>query len=88
MANNYPVKAPGIGASSFQTMNIRKLAEHGDQCMCRTLALAVGCTADGNTVEMDVERQKFSENIADVPVFPSRVSGYFKRFIELLQNLK
>lgn len=44
--------------------------------------------ADGNTVEMDVERQKFSENSLMYQFSLDRVSGHFKHFIELLQNLK
>jgi flagellar basal-body rod protein FlgB len=44
--------------------------------------------ADGNTVEMDVERQKFSENSLMYQFSLDRVSGHFKHFMELLQNLK
>ena len=29
-------------ASPFQPMDIRKPAEHGNRCVCRTLAIAVG----------------------------------------------
>ena len=45
-------------------------------------------SADGNTVEMDVERQKFSENSLMYQFSMDRVSGHFKHFMELLQNLK
>lgn len=44
--------------------------------------------ADGNTVEMDVERQKFSENSLMYQFSLDRVSGHFKHFMELLQSLK
>ncbi len=44
--------------------------------------------ADGNTVEMDVERQKFSENSLMYQFSLDRVSGHFKHFMELMQNLK
>ena len=44
--------------------------------------------ADGNTVEMDTERQKFSENSLMYQFSLDRVSGHFKHFMELLQNLK
>ena len=44
--------------------------------------------ADGNTVEMDVERQKFSENSLMYQFSLDRVSGHFKHLMELLQNLK
>ena len=44
--------------------------------------------ADGNTVEMDAERQKFSENSLMYQFSLDRVSGHFKHFMELLQNLK
>lgn len=44
--------------------------------------------ADGNTVEMDVERQKMSENSLMHQFSLDRVSGHFKHFMELLQNLK
>lgn len=44
--------------------------------------------ADGNTVEMDVERQKFSENSLMYQFSLDRVSGHFKHFVELLQNLR
>lgn len=43
---------------------------------------------DGNTVEMDVERQKFSENSLMYQFSLDRVSGHFKHLMELLQNLK
>lgn len=44
--------------------------------------------ADGNTVEMNVEREKFSENSLMYQFSLDRVSGHFKHFTELLQNLK
>jgi len=44
--------------------------------------------ADGNTVEMDVERQKFPENSLMYQFSLDRVSGHFKHLMELLQNLK
>lgn len=44
--------------------------------------------ADGNTVEMDVERQKLAENSLMHQFSLDRVSGHFKHFMELLQNLK
>lgn len=44
--------------------------------------------ADGNTVEMDTERQKFSENSLMYQFSLDRVSGHFKHFMELLQNLR
>ncbi|MFZ2853811.1 MAG: flagellar basal body rod protein FlgB [Rhodocyclaceae bacterium] len=44
--------------------------------------------ADGNTVEMDGERRKFSENSLMYQFSLDRVSGHFKHFTELLQNLK
>jgi len=44
--------------------------------------------ADGNTVEMDIERQKFSENSLMYQFSLDRVSGHFKHLMELLQNLK
>lgn len=45
-------------------------------------------SADGNTVEMDVERQKFSENSLMYQFSLDRVSGHFMHLKELLQNLK
>ncbi|MCM2295631.1 hypothetical protein [Rhodoferax sp.] len=47
-----------------------------------------GKAADGNTLEMDAERQKFSENSLMYQFSLDRVSGHFKHFLELLQNLK
>ena len=44
--------------------------------------------ADGNTVEMDVERQKLAENSLMHQFSLDRVSGHFKHFMELLQSLK
>ena len=44
--------------------------------------------ADGNTVEMDAERQKFSENWLMYQFSLDRVSGHFKHFMELMQNLR
>lgn len=44
--------------------------------------------ADGNTVEMDIERQKFSENSLMYQFSLDRVGGHFKHLMELLQNLK
>lgn len=45
-------------------------------------------SADGNTVEMDVERAKFSENAVMYQFSMDRVSGHFKMIMEMLQNLK
>ena len=45
-------------------------------------------SADGNTVEMDVERQKFSENSLMYQFSLDRVSGHFKMLMELYQNFK
>ena len=45
-------------------------------------------SVDGNTVEMDVERQKMAENSLMHQFSLDRVSGHFKHFMELLQNLK
>ena len=44
--------------------------------------------ADGNTVEMDVERAKFAENSTMYEFSLDRVSGHFKHMMEMLQNLK
>ena len=43
---------------------------------------------DGNTVEMDVERAKFTENTVMHQFAMDRVSGHFKHEIEMLQSLK
>lgn len=43
---------------------------------------------DGNTVEMDIERQKFSENSLMYQFSLDRVGGHFKHLMEMLQNLK
>jgi hypothetical protein len=47
MESKRPVKAPKSGPRNrgliISAMDIRKPAEHGDRCVCRTLALAVGC---------------------------------------------
>lgn len=45
-------------------------------------------STDGNTVEMDIERQKFSENSLLYQFSLDRVSGHFMHLKELLQNLK
>lgn len=45
-------------------------------------------SADGNTVEMDVERTKFSENSIMYQFSVDRVSGHFKMLMELYQSLK
>lgn len=45
-------------------------------------------SADGNTVEMDVERAKFAENAVMWEFSRDRVSGHFKHMMEMLQNLK
>ena len=45
-------------------------------------------SADGNTVEMDVERQKMAENSLMHQFSLDRVSGHFKMLMELYQNLK
>ncbi len=44
--------------------------------------------ADGNTVEMDVERQKMAENSLMHQFSLDRVSGHFKHLMELYQSLK
>lgn len=45
-------------------------------------------SADGNTVEMDVERSKFAENAVMWEFSRDRVSGHFKMMMEMLQSLK
>ena len=45
-------------------------------------------SADGNTVEMDVERTKFAENSIMYQFSVDRVSGHFKMLMELFQSLK
>jgi len=45
-------------------------------------------SADGNTVEMDVERSKFAENAVMYEFSLNRVSGHFKMIEEMLRNLK
>ncbi len=45
-------------------------------------------SADGNTVEMDVERAKFAENAVMWEFSRDRVSGHFKMMMEMLQSLK
>lgn len=45
-------------------------------------------SVDGNTVEMDVERSKFSENIVMYEFSLDRVGGRLKKLIELFQMLK
>lgn len=45
-------------------------------------------SADGNTVEMDIERQKFAENALIFQFSLDRVGNHFKHLAELLQNLK
>ena len=44
--------------------------------------------ADGNTVDMDVERAKFAENSLMYEFSLDRVKGHFKHLMEMLQNLK
>lgn len=45
-------------------------------------------SADGNTVEMDVERSKFAENSMMWEFARDRVSSHYKHMMEMLQNLK
>lgn len=45
-------------------------------------------SADGNTVDMDVERQKMAESSIMFQFSLDRVSGHFKHMLELFQNLK
>ncbi|WP_265941982.1 flagellar basal body rod protein FlgB [Dechloromonas sp. A34] len=45
-------------------------------------------SADGNTVDMDVERTKFSDNSFMYQFSVDRVSGHFKMLMELYQSLK
>lgn len=42
---------------------------------------------DGNTVDMDVERQKFAENALMYEFEVDKVKGKYKTMIDLLQNL-
>lgn len=42
---------------------------------------------DGNTVEMDVERAKFTENALMYQFSMDRVGGHYKDMAELLKNL-
>lgn len=44
--------------------------------------------ADGNTVDMDVERAKFAENTVMWEFARDRVSAHFKHMMEMLQSLK
>ena len=43
---------------------------------------------DGNTVEMDVERAKFTENALRYQFSLDRVSGHYKDLLALLKNLR
>lgn len=45
-------------------------------------------SVDGNTVEMDAERAKFTENAVMYEFSLDRVSGHYKMLMELLQNLR
>ena len=45
-------------------------------------------SADGNTVEMDVERSKFAENSMMWEFARDRVSSHYKHMMEMLQSLK
>ncbi|MBN8475745.1 flagellar basal body rod protein FlgB [Sulfuritalea sp.] len=45
-------------------------------------------SADGNTVEMDVERSKFAENSLMWEFARDRVSGHYKHMMEMFLNLK
>ena len=45
-------------------------------------------SADGNTVEMDVERAKFAENALMYEFSLDRANSSYRRMLELLQNLK
>jgi len=45
-------------------------------------------SADGNTVEMDVERAKFAENAVMYEFSLQRVSSHYKMMMELLNNIK
>lgn len=45
-------------------------------------------SADGNTVEMDVERAKFAENSMMWEFARDRVSSHYKHMMEMLQSLK
>lgn len=45
-------------------------------------------SADGNTVEMDVERAKFAENALMYEFSLDRVGGHLKMMMELFQTLK
>jgi len=45
-------------------------------------------SADGNTVDMDIERTKLSENSIMYQFSVDRVSGHFKMLMELYQSLK
>ena len=44
-------------------------------------------SADGNTVEMDVERSKFAENAVMYEFSLDQVSSHFKMMMELFKNL-
>lgn len=48
----------------------------------------IQASADGKTVEMDVERPKLAENSVRWEFSRDRVSGHFKMMMELFQNLK
>lgn len=45
-------------------------------------------SADGNTVEMDVERSKFAENSMMWEFARDRVSSHYKHMMEMLQSLR
>jgi len=45
-------------------------------------------SADGNTVEMDIERQHFAENVVMYQFSLDRVGGEFKDMAELFRNLR
>ena len=45
-------------------------------------------SADGNTVEMDVERSRFAENSVMWELARDRVGSHYQHMMEMLQNLK
>jgi flagellar basal-body rod protein FlgB len=64
----------GSAASTFQNIPLKYHAEYQP-------------SADGNTVDMDVERAKFAENSVMYEFSLDRVKGHFTMMMEMLKNL-
>ncbi len=84
----YAVNAMPLALSNTASGHISGQAQSAAPSYPLKYSIPSQPSADGNTVEMDVERAKFAENTVMWEFSRDRVSSHFKMLMEMLQNLR